>query len=187
MQGRKEEGTSRRGSGLRLMGTTVSVRQEREARSSFAGSSNYRDKHRLCWEAQEAEAAVPPALGGEVPSKDWLFVRGGLFLLSAAYPSGYFPINKTAWGRKGAGREAHFRPFGFLFNLKDRMATVESDLIKKDGVTELQTLVGSQVQGGSQTYPRSPSLTAGPVSCCPATPPSLPGLLSSLTYFSQDN
>lgn len=88
---------------------------------------------------------------------------------------------------KGAGREAHFRPFGFLFNLKDRMAAVESDLIKKDGVTELQTLVGSQVQGGSQTYPRSPSLTAGPVSCCPAMPPSLLGLLSSLTYFSQDN
>ena len=76
----------------------------------------------------------------------------------------------------GAGREAHFRPFGFLFDkLKDRMAAVESDLIKKDGVTELQTLVGSQVQGGSQTYPRSPSLTAGPVSCCPAAPPQPPG------------
>ena len=58
------------------METTVSVRQEREARYSFVGSSNYKDKHRLCWEVQEAEATVPPALGGEVPSKDWLFVRG---------------------------------------------------------------------------------------------------------------
>lgn len=77
MQDAGEEGASRTGSGLRLTETTVSVRQEREARPSFAGSSNYRDKHRLCWEAQEAEAADPPALGGEVPSKDWLFIRGG--------------------------------------------------------------------------------------------------------------
>lgn len=89
---------------------------------------------------------------------------------------------------KGAGREAHFSPFGFLFDyVKNRMAAAESDFIKKDGVARLQTLMGTQVQGRSWTYPTSPSLMAGPVACCPATAPSLPGLLPFLTYFSQDN
>ena len=101
-------------------------------------------------------------------------------------PSCYFPINSTAWRMKGAGREAHFSPFGFLFDyLKDRMAAAESDFIE-DGVTGLQALMGSQAQGGSWAYatPVGDGRASLLLSCYS---PQLPSLLPFLTYCSQDN
>jgi len=80
---------------------------------------------------------------------------------------------------KGAGREAHFSPFGFLFDyLKDRMAAAESDFIE-DGVAGLQALMRSQAQGGSWAYttPVGNGRASLLLSCYSPQPASIPDLL----------
>lgn len=72
-----EEGgrNHRRGCGVRLKETTGICWTGKRNQIQLPGQWNFRDKHRVCWQLQEAEATGPAAFGGEFISEDWLFVR----------------------------------------------------------------------------------------------------------------